>query len=101
MADTGTDAESVNIEIVFALPGDTTVIPITVRNGCTVEDAIKASGITKIAPDIIIDKDNVGIFNNTVSLGDTVNEGDRVEIYRPLIADPKETRRKRAAGKKS
>jgi uncharacterized protein len=95
MAENGT--ESLHVEIVYALPGDTTVIPVTVTRGTTVGEAIQLSAIRQIIPDIKLDDQRIGVFNQIVTLKDLVNEGDRIEIYRSLIADPKESRRKRAA----
>ena len=97
MAENGT--ESINIEIVYAVPGETTVIPVVVRRGTTVGEAIQASGIGHMIPDIDLESRKIGVFNQIVSLHDSVSDGDRIEIYRPLIADPKEVRRKRAARK--
>lgn len=95
MADSKTD--SVHAEVVYALPGDTTVIPVDVSPGTTVDEAIQASGILQLIPDINLIAQRVGVFNQIVSLQQTVNEGDRIEIYRSLVTDPKESRRKRAA----
>jgi putative ubiquitin-RnfH superfamily antitoxin RatB of RatAB toxin-antitoxin module len=64
--------------------------------GATVEAAIRASGILELRSDIDLAKNKVGIYSRPVKLGDVLKEGDRVEIYRPLIADPKELRRQRA-----
>ena len=69
--------------------------------GATVEQAIQASGLLALRDDIDLSKNKVGIYSRPAKLQDVVNDGDRVEIYRPLIADPKELRRQRAekAGK--
>lgn len=64
--------------------------------GDTVEQAIIASNILTICNDIDLTKNKVGIYSRPAKLSDNVRDGDRVEIYRPLIADPKEMRRKRA-----
>ncbi|WP_312157957.1 RnfH family protein, partial [Pantoea piersonii] len=61
-----------------------------------VEQAIVASGLLELRRDIDLSRNKVGVFSRPVKLGDTLQEGDRVEIYRPLIADPKELRRQRA-----
>ncbi|PPS59370.1 hypothetical protein CRX72_25480 [Pantoea sp. BRM17] len=58
--------------------------------------ALEASGLLQLRRDIDLAQNKTGIFSRPVKLGDTVEEGDRVEIYRPLIADPKELRRQRA-----
>ena len=85
-----------SIEIVYALPDAQTLIETAVEPGTTVETAIKGSGILQQYPDIDLDSNAVGIWYRTCKLTDVVNQGDRIEIYRPLIADPKEARRRRA-----
>ena len=64
--------------------------------GATVEQAIIASGLLALRDDIDLAKNKLGIYSRPVKLHDEVHDGDRVEIYRPLIADPKELRRQRA-----
>lgn len=61
------------------------------------EAVILASGILALRDDVDLTQNKVGIFSRPAKLTDIVSDGDRVEIYRPLIADPKEMRRKRAA----
>ncbi len=80
----------------YALPDKQYVIPVELTLGDTVEQAIIASNILTICSDIDLTKNKVGIYSRPAKLSDNVREGDRVEIYRPLIADPKEMRRKRA-----
>ena len=60
------------------------------------EEAIRASGLLELRTDIDLSKNKVGIYSRPVKLADVLQDGDRVEIYRPLIADPKELRRQRA-----
>lgn len=91
--DTQTD---IQVEVVYGLPDRQKLLKITVPNGSTVEQVIELSGIKKHFPDLKVEKKRVGIWNRTCSLTDTVREQDRVEIYRPLIADPRENRRLRA-----
>jgi len=86
----------IKVEVVYALPEKQYLLKVRVAEGSTVEQAITASGILELRTDINLAKNKVGIFSRPVKLTDTVNEGDRVEIYRPLIADPKELRRQRA-----
>jgi len=69
---------------------------IKVTEGSTIETAIERSGVLDIFPEIDLMKQSVGIFGRKKKLSDTVSEGDRVEIYRPLEIDPKEARRLRA-----
>lgn len=93
-------AEMLHVEVVYALPGETTVIPVVIDKGSTIADAIRASGIERLYPQIDCDRNKVGIFSHIKSPRDEVSEGDRIEIYRALTADPKEARRRRAAGLK-
>ena len=95
MADDTT--EIIHAEIVYALPGETTVIPVAIGKETTVGEAIRASGIAEAVPEIDLESVKAGIFSRIVSLDDSVSDGDRIEIYRSLIADPRESRRKRAA----
>ncbi|VEB71451.1 Uncharacterised protein family (UPF0125) [Providencia rustigianii] len=86
----------INIEVTYALPEKQFLLSVAVPEDTTIEDAIIASGILALRADIDLKKNKVGIYSRPAKLGDKVQEGDRIEIYRPLIADPKELRRKRA-----
>ena len=86
----------IKVEVVYALPEKQYLLKVRLAQGSTVEQAITASGILELRTDIDLAKNKVGVFSRPVKLTDTVNDGDRVEIYRPLIADPKELRRQRA-----
>ena len=97
---TGKTAEMLHVEVVYALPGETTLIQVAVEKSSTIADAIRASGIERLFPQINLDRNKVGVFGHIKSLLDEINEGDRIEIYRPLTADPKENRRRRAAVQK-
>jgi putative ubiquitin-RnfH superfamily antitoxin RatB of RatAB toxin-antitoxin module len=85
------------IEVAYALPQKQMIIPIKVKAGVTAEEAIKASGIIKKFPEINLNINQIGIFGKLTQLDHVMRERDRIEIYRPLIADPKEIRRQRAA----
>ena len=85
------------VEVAYATPDKQTIVRLEVPQGCTVAQAIERSAIREQFPDMQLDADAVGIFSRKVSLDHELREGDRVEIYRPLIADPKESRRERAA----
>lgn len=91
----------ITVEVAFATPKKQIIL--TVRSSeqeFTVEQAIAQSGILKRFPEIDLEKNKVGIFSKPCTLTTPLRTGDRVEIYRPLIADPKEIRRQRAeAGK--
>ena len=84
------------VEVVYALPQKQYLQRVTLDEGATVEQAIQASGLLMLRDDIDLSKNKVGIYSRPAKLQDVVNDGDRVEIYRPLIADPKELRRQRA-----
>ncbi|EEG2031351.1 RnfH family protein [Salmonella enterica] len=84
------------VEVAYALPEKQYLQRVTLEEGATVEEAIRASGLLELRTDIDLAKNKVGIYSRPVKLTDTVQDGDRVEIYRPLIADPKALRRQRA-----
>jgi len=90
------NAANINVEVVYALPMQQPLLHVRLAEGATVEDAIRASGVLDAFPEIDLAKNKVGIFSKLVKLDEKVRDKDRVEIYRPLIADPKEVRRKRA-----
>jgi hypothetical protein len=87
---------NISVEVIYALPTQQTLLHVQLADGATVEDAIRASGVLDAYPEIDLANNKVGIFSKLVKLDDPVRDRDRVEIYRPLIADPKEVRRKRA-----
>ncbi|MBL7636876.1 MULTISPECIES: RnfH family protein [Enterobacteriaceae] len=84
------------VEVAYALPEKQYLRRVTLEEGATVEQAIHASGLLALRTDIDLAKNKVGIYSRPVKLTDVLSDGDRVEIYRPLIADPKELRRQRA-----
>jgi len=86
----------ISVEVVYALPDKQYLRSVKLDEGATVEQAIKASGLLSLRKDIDLSSNKVGVFSRPVKLGDVLQDGDRVEIYRPLIADPKELRRQRA-----
>ena len=88
--------DQILVEVAYALPEVQVIIPLYVNKGTTLEQAIQQSSVLDDFPDIDLTKNKVGIFSK-ISAKDTVlREKDRVEIYRPLIADPKEVRKQRA-----
>lgn len=93
-------AEQLTVEVAYALPRRQLILELHVEDGATAEQAIRASGILEQFPQIDLQHDKVGIFGKPCKLTDTLRDGDRVEIYRPLIADPKEVRKQRAASGK-
>lgn len=89
------------VEVAYAKPEIQVIIPLEVEEGATIEEAIKKSGVLQRFPEIDLEVNKVGVFGKLGKLDQTLREMDRVEIYRKLIADPKEIRRKRAEeGKK-
>ena len=88
--------ETINIEVVYALPHEQALLRKSVPAGTTVADAIQASGILQKYPEIDLASSKLGIFGKLTKADTVLRDKDRIEIYRPLIADPKEVRRKRA-----
>jgi putative ubiquitin-RnfH superfamily antitoxin RatB of RatAB toxin-antitoxin module len=89
------------IEVVYARAGLQALVVLDVGESATVEEAIRASGLLERFPEIDLAHNQVGIFSAVCGLNRRLKQGDRVEIYRPLIADPRELRRSRAARTKS
>jgi putative ubiquitin-RnfH superfamily antitoxin RatB of RatAB toxin-antitoxin module len=88
--------DKIQIEVVYGLPNRQVLMVLSVKNGTTVEEGIIASGITAEFDDIDLAINKVGIWNRSAKLSDILKDLDRIEIYRPLIADPKEVRKRRA-----
>ena len=98
MADTNT---RLKVELIYALPDVQDLLIVDVTEGSTVKDVILQSKILDEHDELILDSLSVGIFGKATKMTQTVRAQDRIEIYRPLIADPKEVRKRRAAeGKK-
>jgi putative ubiquitin-RnfH superfamily antitoxin RatB of RatAB toxin-antitoxin module len=91
--------KAIQIEVAYAREDVQRLISLQVPIGCTVERAIECSGILEMFPEIDLHHQKVGIFSKLKNLSDKVEPGDRIEIYRGLLIDPKDLRRKRAAGK--
>ena len=106
MSDSSTaQANLLSIEVIYALPDEQNVIFVSLPAGSTVHDAVTHSGLLdnhwpndnlKIIPG----ETPVGIFGERVSYDEPLEDGDRVEIYRPLVVDPMEARRARAHSQK-
>ena len=90
------ETEKINIQVVYALPDKQRVIDLNVEIGCTAKTAIEQSNITQQFLNIDIEAIKLGIFGKTIKIDQILAAGDRIEIYRPLIVDPKDSRRKRA-----
>jgi putative ubiquitin-RnfH superfamily antitoxin RatB of RatAB toxin-antitoxin module len=91
----------IRIEVCYALPVRQEVVALELETGTTVWQAIRASGLLARYPDINLELNKVGVFAKLVKLDTPLRDRDRVEIYRPLVADPKEVRRQRAADGKA
>lgn len=88
--------ETLAVEVVYAEGGRQDVARLELAAGSTIEQAIRASGLLERHADIDLASNQVGIFGKAASLASPLRDQDRVEIYRPLAADPKEMRRRRA-----
>ena len=88
--------QTIHVEVALAMPERQELIALEVISGSTLADAIAQSGVIEMFEGFEPDTAKVGIFGLKASPDQVLREGDRVEIYRPLIADPKESRRQRA-----
>lgn len=86
----------IKIEMVYALPNEQTLLKLDVPQTSTIADAIRLSGLLEKHPEIDLEKGKFGLFGKLSKTDTVLREKDRIEIYRPLLADPKEVRRKRA-----
>ena len=90
-------SESINVEVIYALPERQEVIKLRLPEGSTLQQAVSASGLLQRHPEIEAAGCKLGIFGKLSKPETALRDLDRVEIYRPLIADPKEVRKQRAA----
>jgi len=95
------NSEKYFIEVAYALPEEQVLLTLDVEQGTTVEQAVKLSGILEQFSEIDLSKNKLGIFGKIAKADQVLRDKDRVEIYRPLIADPKESRRRRAEKKEA
>ena len=86
---------TLHIEVAYALPDEQRIFELEVAADCDVEQAIKRSGVLEAYPNIDLASDKVGIFGKICKLNASLRNKDRIEIYRKLIADPKESRRQK------
>lgn len=93
--------QHITVEVAYALPNQQIIIPIQVEEGSNAEAAILASGILQKFADIDLQTQKIGIFGKLSQLDAPLRHLDRIEIYRPLIADPKQARKQRAEEAKS
>lgn len=98
-SDAGIKITEINIEVAYATPEKQLILTLSVPEECSVYDAAVASGIDQKFPEIDLESSKMGIFSKLVSKPklQTLKSGDRIEVYRPLLIDPKESRKKRAA----
>ena len=90
-------AETINVEVAYALPEQQTLLALAVPAGTTAAEAVRRSGILEKHPELDLAGARLGVFGKHVKADTPLRDRDRVEIYRPLVADPKEVRRQRAA----
>lgn len=93
--------KTIRVEVVYALPGKQILLALDVPPGTSVIEAIELSGIRRQFNEMVIDPGRLGLFGTKAAPDTVLRAGDRIEIYRPLIADPKESRRKRAEQEKA
>ena len=90
-------SETISVEVVYPLPQKQEIFTVRLAAGASVRQAIEASGVLQKYPEIDLSKNKLGVFAKLVKPDTPLRDHDRVEIYRPLIADPKEVRKQRAA----
>lgn len=94
-------AELLRVQVAYAVPGQAFIAPLDVVPGTTIGQAIEQSGVLQRFPDINLVTQAVGTYGKKKTLETVLRVHDRIEIYRPLVADPKDSRRKRAAKKEA
>lgn len=90
----------IDVEVAYARPDTQLILKVRVPHNATLEQAVRESGMLERFPEIDLAASELGIFGKLNKANATLRNGDRVEIYRPLIADPKEVRKQRAAAGK-
>jgi len=93
--------EPLSVEVVFALPDRQELVSLQVPNGATVGEAIEQSALQAVFPEWNLGECAVGVWGQPAERSQILEQGDRVEIYRPLRIDPREARRALAAQGKS
>jgi putative ubiquitin-RnfH superfamily antitoxin RatB of RatAB toxin-antitoxin module len=88
--------EQLSVEVVYGTPQKQKILTVSVDAGTTVEQAVIASGVMALFPEIDLTVNKVGVWNRAVKLSTELEDLDRIEVYRPLIADPKDVRKRRA-----
>lgn len=93
-------SNKIKVEVAYAAPDRQCILVVELEQGSTIEAAIKGSTILSEFPEINLEKQKIGVFGKLRQLDEVVNDGDRVEIYRPLVIDPKEARRAKAKNRR-
>ena len=88
---------NIRVEVAYGRLDEQVILELDAEPGITAREAVELSGIIQRFPEIDLTSNKIGVFGKAVKPDAKLNPGDRVEIYRPLIADPKEQRKKRAA----
>lgn len=86
----------ITVEVAYATPQQQRILSVEVDANSTIQEIIEASGLLTLFPHIDLAKQKIGVFGKQRELTDMVAEGDRIEVYRSLIIDPKEARRAKA-----
>lgn len=94
------ESETLTVEVAFALPEVQKIVRVQLPNGSKVQDAVNAAGLAREFPEYDFSSLKLGIWSKLVKADAALRDRDRVEVYRPLIADPKEVRKQRAAAGK-
>ncbi len=89
-------AGPLRIEVVYALPDRCWRVAVALPAGACVADALAAADLPASVPGLVLDDSMLAIFGRTATPGSRLHDGDRVEVLRPLLADPKQARRERA-----
>ncbi len=90
-------SDSIKIEVIYALPDEQMLFNLSVPAGATVIEALRLSGVFEKYPEINLEANKIGLFGKLTKPDTLLREKDRIEIYRPIQADPKQVRKNRAA----
>ena len=93
------EVKVITVELIYIKPGSQNRLILKIPQGSNINQAINRSGVLSHFPEINLKVNKVGVFSKVQPLNTLLCEGDRIEIYRPLMADPKEARRRRAKNK--
>ncbi|MBV2235286.1 MAG: RnfH family protein [Sterolibacterium sp.] len=89
--------ESITVEVIYALPQQQDLVQLQLPSGSSLQQAVEQSGLLAKYPEIDLTRNKLGIYGKLSKADTMLRDRDRVEIYRPLIADPKEVRKQRVA----